>query len=255
MDAVLPAQVIAVDRLVPNPSNPNEMDDREFNALVASILEEGWTQPMASVVEIDGDDKGPLYEIVGGEHRWRAAQVIGLEDGPCWLLDKEKFDRDRRDWNLTKQNVLHGRLNPQKFAALYERMAKAYDAETLKTLMGFTTEDAFRKVYKEVKRGLPPELARALDDVKDEIRTIDDLSLVLNRLFREYGEDLPSNFMVFSWAGREVLWVRADTALWRLVSGLAAEARTTQGDLAERVKSLLDAGLATEERESQELAG
>jgi ParB-like nuclease domain len=226
---------LAIDAIVPNPSNPNEQDERTFNATVASIEEEGWLQPCASVVDLGNG----TYEIVGGEHRWQAARVLGHETAPFWLLDPEKFGRDRRDWSLMKMNLIAGKTNPEKFARLYERMVQTYDAETLQALMGFTSQDAFAKVYKGVKDALPKELQDALEDVKGEIRTIDDLSLVLNRLFRDHGETLPSNMMVFSWAGKDVLWVRADDELWAMVKVLADEVTETSGDMTALLKERL----------------
>jgi hypothetical protein len=207
-----------VDELVPNAENPNQQDDETFNGLVQAIQSEGWTDPVKAV----WDEARGKYEIVGGEHRWRAAKVLACKV-PTIVLPPEQFGRDRRDWTMVKDNLLRGRLNPEKFAKLYERMAARYDAEVLQSLMGFTSETAFQKVYKEAKAGLPPELQAALDAAKDEIKTIDDLSMVLNRLFREHGETLPSDFMVFSWGGKDVIWVRADRELFELVSEMGAD--------------------------------
>jgi hypothetical protein len=236
--------LIPLGRLRKNSANPNEQDERTFNATVASIQEEGWLQPMCSVVplgEIDPSD--PIgwaeFEIVGGHHRYDAAGVLGLEEGPCWLLDPAKFDQDRRDWSMMKMNVIAGKVNPEKFARLYESLVERYDAEQMQALMGFTSEDAFRKVYKQVKDSLPEELRDALESVKDEIRTIDDLSLVLNRLFRDHGETLPSNMMVFSWAGKDVLWVRADDALWKLVKEIAGRVDAEHGDMSQTLYRML----------------
>lgn len=215
------------DDLVPNPDNPNEQDDATFNALVQAIRTEGWTQPVQAV----WDEIRGKYEIVAGEHRWRAGRVLGSQI-PTIPLPPEDFDRDRRDWNLVKDNVLRGDLNPVKFAALYQRMVAKYDSEVLQNLMGFTSSDAFKKVYREVARGLSPEMQAALDAAKGEIKTIDDLSLVLNRLFRDHGETLDSNFMVFSYGGRDVLWVRADKDLWQIVKGMADEAQAGGTDVA-----------------------
>lgn len=222
------------DDLVPNVENPNEQDDRTFNALVESIRTEGWTVPVTAV----WDEARGKHEIVGGEHRWRAARVMGSKV-PVILLPPEEFDRDRRDWNVVKDNMLRGTLNPDKFTQMYARLAKKYDGEVLQTLMGFTSEDAFRRMYRDVARQLPPALQQALADAKDEIKTIDDLSAVLNRLFRDHGETLPSNFMVFSWGGKEVLWIRADADLWHMVSGLAKAVDAEGGDMTERMKDLL----------------
>lgn len=230
--------VIALDLLDKNAANPNEQDERTFNATVESIEEEGWVQPMCTVVPTpDG-----RYRIVAGHHRYDAATVLGYEDGPCWVLDPEKFDEDRQDWVMVKANILSGQLNPAKFTALYDRMLKSYGAEVLQALMGFTSEDAFKRVYRDVKKALPPALQKALDDQKDEIKTIDDLSLVLNRLFREYGETLPSNMMVFSWAGKEVLWVRSSDDLWDRVNRIAKDAVLDKADVNDRLVALLEAG-------------
>lgn len=203
------------DDLVPNAENPNEQDDATFNALVQAIRTEGWTAPVQAV----WDEARGKHEIVAGEHRWRAARVIQCKV-PVIPLPPDEFDRDRRDWNLVKDNILKGSLNPEKFTRLYARLSKKYDAEVLKTLMGFTSEDAFKRVYKDVARALPPELQQALADSREEIRTIDDLSAVLNRLFRDHGETLDSNYMVFSWGSKEILWIRADSDLWKMANRL-----------------------------------
>lgn len=240
---------IPLDRLKKNDANPNVQDERTFNATVESVQEEGWIQPMASVVPVgEFDPMSPWgwkeFSIVAGHHRYDAAVVLGHDAGPCWVLDPEKFDQDRQDWVMVKANILSGDLDPMKFTALYSRMAKTYGAEVLQSLMGFTSEDAFKKVYRDVKRALPPALQKALDDQKDEIKTIDDLSLVLNRLFREYGETLPSNMMVFSWAGKEVLWVRTNDRLWEQVLKIAKTAAIQQQDVNAVIGDLLSAGAA-----------
>lgn len=219
------------DDMVPNAENPNQQDDETFNGLVQAIQDEGWTDP-AKVV---WDEARGKYEIVGGEHRWRAARVLGSKC-PAILLPPEQFDRDRRDWVMVKDNLLRGKLNPEKFAKLYDRMARRYDAEVLQTLMGFTSEEAFKRVYKETKAALPPELQSALEAAKDEIRTIDDLSNVLNRLFREHGETLPSDFMVFSYGGKEVIWVRADKELFARVQEMGEQAHEAGESLADEIK-------------------
>lgn len=242
---------LPLDDLVKNAANPNEQDERMFNATVESIQEEGWIQPCCTVVEVDGK-----WEIVSGHHRYDAAVVLGFETVPCWVLDPEKFDKDRRDWVMVKANVIAGQLNPAKFTALYERMVNTYGAEVLQALMGFTDEDAFRKVYQDVRKALPPELAKALDATKDEIKTIDGLALVLNRLFREYGENLPSNFMTFSWAGKDVLWVQCDTRLWKAVKAIEAAVVKGKLDMTEVLGEALDgvAGSLNERVEKVESA-
>lgn len=226
VDLVTLITLVPTEKLVPNPLNPNSQNDETFNGLVEAIEEEGFVEPVQAVERADG-----LFDIVGGEHRWRAMTVLGEEFTPCVLLDPDKFDADRQAWNLVKMNVLHGDLNPVKFSRLFDELKHRYDEETLKTLMGFTTEDAFARMYQDVRSSLPPELQDALDDAKDEIKTIDDLSGVLNRLFAEFGATLPSNMMVFSFGGKEVLWVRCDNDLWATVKEIAREVADEKEDM------------------------
>jgi hypothetical protein len=235
---------LPLNRLRKNEQNPNEQDDRMFNATVASIAEDGWIQPMASVVPVgEFDEADPFgwaqFDIVAGHHRFDAAEVLAFESGPCWLLDPASFDADRQKWAMVKANIVAGRLNPEKFTALYNEMAARYDGEVLQRLMGFTSQDAFEKLWQGVKSTLPPELAAELEKVRDEVRTVDDLSVVLNRLFREYGETLPSNVMAFSWGGKEVMWVLADARLWKTVSVIKARVLAEGGDMAATLTELL----------------
>lgn len=236
-------ETVPVEKLRKNLQNPNEQDERTFNALCQSIQEEGWVEPMATAVPAEDG----MYDIVGGHHRHDAALVLGIHDGPVWLLDPEKFDKDRQNWTMVKVNILKGKLNPAKFTALYEDMVKVYGSEVLQAQMGFTSTDAFSALYQDIRRGLPPELAKALDETKDEIKTIDDLSLVLNRLFREHGETLPSNMMVFSFGGKDVLWVRAEKELWELVSGIAKKVAGTNGDMGKVMLDLLKGSLEAQD--------
>jgi len=224
--------MVPLAKLRKNAANPNEMTDEEFNALCDSLSTEGWVSPCTLVPGWDGVDFAPedaepaaepdrdpdWFEIVGGHHRADAAGVLDMETVGGWVLDPVQFSQDRRDTNLVKLNIIHGQLNPVKFSQLYDRLRKRYDGDVLKVMMGFTGEDAFQKIYRETRAGLPPDLQKALDASKAEIRTIDDLSTVLNKLFNEFGETLDSNYMVFSWGTREVFWVRADPGLWKVLS-------------------------------------
>lgn len=60
---------LAPAEIRPNDYNPNRQNSHEFTMLCKSIEEDGFTQPV--IVAEDGT-------IVDGEHRWRAAQRLGL---------------------------------------------------------------------------------------------------------------------------------------------------------------------------------
>jgi len=184
--------------------NPNEMDSKTFSALVDEIAENGWLVP----IQIAGPYDDGRYRMIGGHHRKKAAIILGYEAVPAVIVDPNVFDEDRQEVQVVKQNILHGDLNPAKFTDLFNKLAKKYDAEMVRTMMGFTRTDAFNRVYLDAKKALPPEMAEKLEAVRQELKTVDDLSLALNKLFTEYGDTLDANYMVFTFGGRENLMVQ-----------------------------------------------
>jgi len=74
----LRVEYVPIDRLKPNWYNPNRQSEHEFELLTKSMQEDGFTQPVVALK--DGT-------IVDGEHRWRAAQVIGYKDIPVVFVD------------------------------------------------------------------------------------------------------------------------------------------------------------------------
>lgn len=67
------------EELNPNKYNPNRQSEKEFELLCRSMEEDGFTQPIV-VREKDN-------VIVDGEHRWRAAQSIGLKEIPVVFVN------------------------------------------------------------------------------------------------------------------------------------------------------------------------
>lgn len=82
--AKLALQHVAPDAIHANPWNPNEMNERQFNAARESVGRFGFIDPVTvrPHPELDGQ-----YQIVDGEHRWRVAQELGLKQVPMVVLD------------------------------------------------------------------------------------------------------------------------------------------------------------------------
>lgn len=191
--------------------NPNEMDDRTFSALVEEIAESGWLVP----IQVAGPYEDGRYRMIGGHHRKKAARVLGYDIVPAVIVDPEEFDSDKQEVQVVKQNVLHGELNPTKFTNLFNRLADKYGADLTRSMMGFTKTDAFKRVYEDAKKALPPEMAAKLDETRDELKTVDQLSLMLNKLFTEYGDTLDHHFMFFTFGGKQHLMVQLqNNAAW-----------------------------------------
>ena len=73
--------------IAPNSYNPNRQSDADFELLLRSIREDGFTQPIVAVRTEDPElAKKHPYTIVDGEHRWRAASQLGMKEVPLALV-------------------------------------------------------------------------------------------------------------------------------------------------------------------------
>jgi len=231
---------LKVEDCIPNTWNPNVMDDRTFNRLVEEIRAVGFIDPI-QVVPLEGGK----YQIIGGEHRWRAAQQAGLSTIPAVILTDNKWqEEDLRKFVTLRLNVIRGKINPEKFARLYEELSEKYSDEELQHLMGFTDEDAFNKLVRHVSdalksAGLPSEITENFDEAKKRVKTVDDLAIILNKIFAEYGDTLDRNFMWFSYGGQKHLYIICDKPLWKLVEEFMADVDEHNADASVEFANLL----------------
>lgn len=73
----LDIQYINVNDVHPNEWNPNRQSEHDFELLLKSMREDGFTQPVVAIKTDEG-----LIKIVDGEHRWRAAHTLGFDEIP-----------------------------------------------------------------------------------------------------------------------------------------------------------------------------
>jgi len=75
----LAIEYVSVDSIKPNNYNPNRQSEHDFELLLKSMEEDGFTQPIIVQKE--------TKIIVDGEHRWRAATVLGYKEIPVVFVD------------------------------------------------------------------------------------------------------------------------------------------------------------------------
>lgn len=80
-------QIVDLDSVRPNTWNPNR-----FTAFLAKSLEhgmrvDGWIPAQAMLIWGKDEHGAEQNIIIDGEHRWKAAQAIGLKQGPATYLD------------------------------------------------------------------------------------------------------------------------------------------------------------------------
>jgi ParB family chromosome partitioning protein len=98
---------IPVSDLVPDPENANEMDDDLYEALIADIRDQGFTQPI--LVRREGDH----YKIIDGEHRWRAVAEVGYANIPAVVIDADDDEATIRSLTM---NRFRGKFIPIRLA-------------------------------------------------------------------------------------------------------------------------------------------
>jgi ParB-like chromosome segregation protein Spo0J len=98
--------MVSCGLLQPMPENPNHMSDDEYATLVTNTRADGCSQSLL-VRDLD-HDVVPRYEIIDGEHRWRAAQEAGITEVPCII---RQWSREKAVMYRLAMNKIRGRLN------------------------------------------------------------------------------------------------------------------------------------------------
>lgn len=194
---------IDVTLLDPNPDNPNRMNDAEFNLLYDNLEKTGLTDPI--LVRDTGDGR---YRVVGGHHRLEVAKLHGFEEVPCTIIDDPDFDADAEAFQVVRMNMIRGKMDPAAFLKMYENLAPKYSDEILQESFGFAEEKEFKKMIASTLKSLPPDMQAEFKKASEEIKTIDDLSKVLNGLFTKYGSSLDYGYMLIDFGGKDSIWLR-----------------------------------------------
>lgn len=128
-----PDSLIPIELIQPNLDQPRRsFDEDALNDLANSIREKGVIQPL--ILRKDPKTEGS-YQIVAGERRWRASQMVGLHELPAII----------RDFNDTEvleiaiiENIQRSDLNPVDEAQGYHQLMDRFGhtQEQLATALG-----------------------------------------------------------------------------------------------------------------------
>jgi ParB/RepB/Spo0J family partition protein len=206
--------MVPVDKIEPAPLNPNKQKPGTFNCLVQSVEESGCDENIIVFPHPDKKKRAEgFYQIVAGEHRWKASKVAGLSHVPCSI--KEKWDVLKARMEIVKRNVTRGELDNTLFTKLVNQIIKEEDlsVEVIAKMMGFESYAKFAVHYIETSKK-EKQMAKALKSMaaaaEKKTSHIDNLSLVLNMLITNFGDTLPGDFMYFLYRKKLHLYVRLD---------------------------------------------
>jgi len=111
-------QRVPVSRVRPCPFQPRkDFSEESLRELADSIKEQGIVQPL--IVRKAGEN----FELIAGERRWRAAQIVGLTEIP--VLVREADDRAVLELALI-ENLQRENLNPIEEALGYSQLISQF---------------------------------------------------------------------------------------------------------------------------------
>jgi ParB family chromosome partitioning protein len=118
VDAREGVERVPLARIRPCPFQPRkDFSGEALRELADSIKEQGIVQPL--IVRVHGDD----YELIAGERRWRAAQMVGLTEAP--VIVRQADDRAALELALI-ENLQREDLNPIEEAHGYSQLIEQF---------------------------------------------------------------------------------------------------------------------------------
>ncbi len=107
-------ETVPVNRLRENDWNPNEMDEDDFEQLVAEVRRLG---RVAKPIVVR--PSGGQFEIIDGAHNFRAARDVGLKEVLC-EIDEDMSDIEARIQTYMRNQ--HGQHDPLLEGLMFEKM-------------------------------------------------------------------------------------------------------------------------------------
>lgn len=240
---------LLVEEIMPDPLNPNEETPETFNILVSTISEDGFDQPVVvcPITDLEREtfkaEPEVKYVLAKGEHRWRASRVLGHKTIPAVIRNWDSLTRRTR---LVRDNNVRGETNKDKFTQLVHSLQAEHslDSELASSLLGFdTSKEMFKLMTSDGGQKKNLEEKAVGDKAKDDLKVLDDLSLVLNTLFTKHGHTLPYGYMMFMFGGKIHAMVEMEDDLRVQVEELAQSAIDRKVNMSLMLAAILRDGL------------
>lgn len=119
--------VLKIEDLHPFPDNPfRVVEDDMLMELAESIKEFGMVTPIITRPKEDGQG----YEVIAGQRRVRASQLVGIDTVPAFVLP---LDRDRAIITLVDSNIQRENVLPSERAFAYKMKLEAMKRQGFRT--------------------------------------------------------------------------------------------------------------------------
>jgi len=115
---------VAVERIAPSPYQPRKhFDPERLEELARAIESQGVIEPLVVRPLANGDAANPMYELIAGERRLRAAKSAGLTAVP--VVVREVDERAALEISLV-ENLAREELNPIEEARAFVQLSNEF---------------------------------------------------------------------------------------------------------------------------------
>ena len=153
--------IVPLEKLKPNPWNPNEMGETAWKALGESIVKYGiHLQPL--VVR----PRGEGFQIIDGEHRYKWACEMGLPSVSAVVIDIDDFNARKLTQIL---NRTRGEDNPVALKELLDSLLADHDAENVIEGMAIASEQDLDNILADLERQISNDFGLPEDDKTGEL--------------------------------------------------------------------------------------
>ena len=121
--------IIAINKLIAHPDNPNVMSGDKFRKLVRNIKRSGLYEPL--IVRPHPQIEGK-FQIINGHHRVQALEKLGKKEANCLVWN---VDDKQTSILLTTLNRLSGADDPAKKIELLRKLKERFDTTELAKLL------------------------------------------------------------------------------------------------------------------------
>lgn len=235
-------EMVSKDLLSEHPNNSNKQKKHMFKELRESIRTNGFDETLTIAPRTDALEG---YWIVAGNHRFRAGVAEGMEEFPCVIRDD--WDQVSQEIEMVRRNYVRGDIDKDAFTLAVNSLVEeqSLSLNEVREAMGFENIDTFMELYREEQEKTEKMLREAAEHstTAGAVKMIDDLGLVLSKIFEEHGDTVPNSFIIFPAGGRNHLFVAATPSLVKSLTTIAEYSIANHLDINVILGGLLTIGI------------
>jgi hypothetical protein len=251
---VLLPNMIPVDQLIFDESNPNKQDKKTFELLVANIKEVGFDEnAIAITTDKFTEDGRPMYKLVAGNHKVMAAMRNDVDEVPVVIRDdwdkytvmsqayRRNFSRGEVD-RLVYTNIVN-QLREEEGLNDHEVMRKLgiHDEEKFQSQLAQEVDEEYKGTSGSGSGGLDDS---AEEELNNRIKLIDNIGLVVSEIVEKYGDTIPFSLLIFPTSGRKHAYIQSTPALKAVLTKVFQECVQKGHDVSSTLAGLINVGVA-----------